>query len=228
MRGPANANTPSAHSAHKIAFATAAAALYFPRAVSVALCALFLFAFAGPKKIASDYISKSLSDDMLDPMTRYRSKRGSGFWVAVSGSGEVIGTVALEAANEIPEHGWTWIYGDGELRRMSVSSQWRDRGVAKALFVALLDEARQHDYRRVVLSTSSLQAQASTITYPRLGFTLVHSDLIGFGNLRANFFAFAVDGSKLTPATPPAEVSEFRLLAILRHLFAPTYRGRNS
>ena len=165
---------------------------------------------------------------MLDPMARYRSKRGSGFWVAVSGSGEVIGTVALEPANEIAEHGWTWVYGDGELRRMSVSSQWRGRGVAKALFAALLDEARQHDYRRIVLSTSSLQAQASAITYPRLGFTLVHSDLIGFGNLRANFFAFAVDGSKLTPATPPAEAAEFRLLAILRHLFAPTYRGRKS
>ena len=211
-----------------ITFAIFAASLYLPKAILCALCALGVFAIAGPRKIASDYISKSLSDDMLDPMVRYRSKRGSGFWVAVSGSGEVIGTVALEPANEIAEHGWTWIYGDGELRRMSVSSQWRDRGVAKALFAALLDEARQHDYRRVVLSTSSLQAQASAITYPRLGFTLVHSDLIGFGSLRANFFAFAVDGSKLTPATPPAEAAEFRLLAILRHLFAPTYRGSNS
>ena len=211
-----------------IAFAIFAASLYLPRTVACALCALGAFGFAGPRKIASDYIAKSLNDDMLDPMARYRSKRGSGFWVAVSGSGEVIGTVALEPANEIPEHGWTWIYGDGELRRMSVSSQWRGRGVAKALFAALLDEARQHDYRRIVLSTSSLQAQASAITYPRLGFTLVHSDLIGFGNLRANFFAFAVDGSKLTPATPPAEAAEFRLLAILRHLFAPTYRGRKS
>ena len=214
-----------------IAFATAAAALYFPRAVSIALCALFLFALAGPKKIARDYISKSLSDDMLDPMARYRSKRGSGFWVAVSGSGEVIGTVALEPANEIAEHGWTWIYGDGELRRMSVSSQWRGRGVAKALFAALLDEARQHDYRRVVLSTSSLQAQASTITYPRLGFVRVYSDLIGFGNLRANFFAYAVDGSTLT-ARPMLhdedDAAEFRPLEILRHLFAPTYRGAGS
>ena len=75
-----------------IAFAIFAPSLYLPKAILCALCALGVFAFAGPRKIASDYISKSLSDDMLDPMTRYRSKRGSGFWVAVSGSGEVIGT----------------------------------------------------------------------------------------------------------------------------------------
>ena len=214
-----------------IAFAIFAASLYLPRTVACALCALGVFAFAGPRKIASDYISKSLSDDMLDPMARYRSTRGSGFWVAVSGSGEVIGTVALEPANEIAEHGWTWVYGDGELRRMSVSSQWRGRGVARALFTALLDEARHHDYRRIVLSTSSLQAQASAITYPRLGFVRVHTDLVGFGSIRANFFAFAVDGSTLT-ARPMLhdddDAGEFRPLDILRHLFAPTYRGSSS
>ena len=202
----------------------------FLRAVSVALCALGVFAIAGPRKIASDYISKSLSDDMLDPMARYRSKRGSGFWVAVSGSGEVIGTVALEPANEIPEHGWTWIYGDGELRRMSVFPN----GAAEA---SRRRSSRRCSTRRATTTTGasccrrrrSRRRRAPSRTRGWASCASTPTSLVS-AHLRANFFAFAVDGSTLTPAMlhDDDDAGEFRLLAILRHLFAPTYRGSSS
>merc|ERR1711871_1890515 len=109
----------------------------------------------GPRKAASDYINKSLATDMADPIQHYVQPSRNGFWVAVvtaaacsredaetdptvedaSSESAIVGTVALEAADPTKEElGFRWQPGDAELRRTSVCSQARGRGVAQRLF----------------------------------------------------------------------------------------------
>jgi GNAT superfamily N-acetyltransferase len=55
---------------------------------------------------------------------------------------------------------------------MSVAVTHRGQGVSKLLMGAVVQFAAQGGFRRVVLSTSSMQATAVK-AYPRMGFNLV-------------------------------------------------------
>ena len=126
---------------------------------------VFLLGFL-PHTIASDYVGKSLAEDMRDPHARYCAKRAgkSGFWLAVGGGGEVVGTVAAEPPSHYDKDApWSGGGGGGsdvELRRMSVSESARGRGVSKQLFRELAGWCKLQGHTRVVLSTSSLQVSA--------------------------------------------------------------------
>ncbi|NWH74502.1 NAT8L synthetase, partial [Piaya cayana] len=59
-----------------------------------------------------------------------------------------------------------------ELKRMSVSKDFRGRGVARALCAEVLSFARARGYGAVVLSTSAVQVAAQRL-YESLGFRKV-------------------------------------------------------
>ena len=161
-------------------------------AFAVFLCSvLFLFVML-PELVAAKYISESLASDMLNLSQRYGAPADSNFWVAVAAiSQKVVGTVAVESPNcdgHDPSSPWNSAT-DLELRRMSVSSTVRGKGIAKQMFQTL--EAHciaQKNVQRIVLSTSSFQASAVQM-YPKLGFNLVKKVRLLCGLFTVYYFA---------------------------------------
>ena len=131
---------------------------------------------AAPRRIASDYITSCLEADMKDPMSHYDAAKKRQFWVAVDDvTGAVVGTVAAEDVSAPGTHGKEdgWVDGDAELRRMSVSPTVRGRGVGKLLFAQVKSFCEEQGFKRIVLTTTNLQADACNRLYPGLGFELV-------------------------------------------------------
>jgi len=62
----------------------------------------------------------------------------------------------------------------GELRRMSVASPWRSRGIARALAEAAVAHARTHGLISLQVTTTSAQPHARAL-YASLGFKEVKS-----------------------------------------------------
>lgn len=111
----------------------------------------------------NNYVSKCLHTDMADIPKFYLNARGSCFWVAES-EGEVVGIVGgLTVKN--PPLGREQL----QLFRLSVSSQHRGQGIAKALVRTVLQFARDQAYSDVVLETGAVQQGAVTLYYT-MGF----------------------------------------------------------
>ncbi|XP_059112735.1 LOW QUALITY PROTEIN: probable N-acetyltransferase CML1 [Peromyscus eremicus] len=110
-----------------------------------------------------EYVAKCLHTDMADITKSYLNARGSCFWVAESG-GQVVGIVGCLPVKN-PPFGRKQL----ELLHLSVSSQHRGQGMAKALVRTLLQFARDQGYSDVVLDTSVIQQGAETL-YLSMGF----------------------------------------------------------
>ena len=110
-----------------------------------------------------EYVAKCLQTYMVDITKSYLNVHGACFWVAESG-GQVVGIVAAQPVKDPP-------LGRKQLQlfRLSVSSQHRGQGIAKALTRTVLQFARDQSYSDVVLETSALQQGAVTL-YLGMGF----------------------------------------------------------
>lgn len=84
---------------------------------------------------------------------------GSCFWVAVL-DGRVVGIVAAQGREDD---------NTVELRRMSVDSRYRGKGIAKALGRRVLEFAMRNNYTAVVLGTTAVKLAAHKL-YESLGF----------------------------------------------------------
>ncbi|NP_001166920.1 N-acetyltransferase family 8 member 2 isoform X1 [Rattus norvegicus] len=109
-----------------------------------------------------NYVAKCLQADLADITKSYLNAHGS-FWVAESG-GQVVGIVAALPVKEPPS-------GRKQLQlfRLSVSSQHRGQGIAKALVRIVLQFARDQGYTDVVLVTGNMQYSAMSL-YQGMGF----------------------------------------------------------
>ncbi|XP_049990007.1 N-acetyltransferase family 8 member 2-like, partial [Alexandromys fortis] len=123
----------------------------------VLLC-LWLFVWHSCTK----YVSTCLQADLADITKSYLNARGS-FWVAESGD-QVVGIVGCLPVKNPP-------LGRKQLQlfRLSVSSQHRGQGIAKALVRTVLQFARDQGYSDVVLETSIVQYSALAL-YQAMGF----------------------------------------------------------
>ncbi|XP_076423186.1 N-acetyltransferase 8-like [Peromyscus maniculatus bairdii] len=129
--------------------------------VCIVFLLLFLRFLAGqPWK---NYVSMCLHTDMVDITKSYLNVSGAGFWVAESG-GQVVGSVAAQPVKDPPS-------GRKQLQlfRLSVSSQHRGQGIARALVRTVLQFARDQGYNDVVLATGLLQQGAVSLYYS-MGF----------------------------------------------------------
>ncbi|XP_011356475.1 N-acetyltransferase 8 [Pteropus vampyrus] len=115
----------------------------------------------------NQHVVKFSHTDMSDISKTYLSKRGSCFWVAES-EGQVVGMVAALPAEEP-----TLRKKQVELFHLSVASECRGQGIAKALVRTLLQFARDQGYSAVVLATSMLQVSALAL-YESMGFQKRH------------------------------------------------------
>ncbi|XP_073468354.1 N-acetyltransferase 8-like [Aquarana catesbeiana] len=114
------------------------------------------------RHVYGTYVADSLATDMMNICKYYLQRDGYCFWVAEL-AGEVVGMVAA-----IPPNSPT---GENqvELKRLSVPTKHRGKGIAKALCSTVIDYARKRGSSAVVLSTSLSQYDASKL-YLKMGF----------------------------------------------------------
>ncbi|XP_063807742.1 N-acetylaspartate synthetase [Pseudophryne corroboree] len=111
------------------------------------------------RKIILNHLEGALRTDMSDIEQYYMKQPGSCFWVAVL-DGKVVGIVAARGNEE-----------DNvvELRRMSVDSNYRGKGIAKALGRKVLEFSMVNHYSSIVLGTTAVKIAAHKL-YESLGF----------------------------------------------------------
>ncbi|XP_052030161.1 N-acetyltransferase family 8 member 2-like [Apodemus sylvaticus] len=109
-----------------------------------------------------NYVATSLQADLADITKSYLDVHGS-FWVAESGE-QVVGMVGACPVKDPPLR-----RKQLQLFRLSVSSQHRGQGIAKALVRTVLQFARDQGYSDVVLETSIVQYSALAL-YQAMGF----------------------------------------------------------
>ncbi|KAM9663161.1 N-acetyltransferase 8-like isoform 1-T1 [Morphnus guianensis] len=131
-------------------------------AVALVLAATWLLV----RSFSTSYVRQALSTDLCDITASYLRAPDSCFWVAEAG-GSVVGMVAVAPPQDPAERGVAL-----ELKRMSVSKDYRGRGVSKALCGEVLRFARARGYGAVVLSTSMVQVAAQRL-YEGQGFKKV-------------------------------------------------------
>eukprot|EP01060_Flectonema_neradi_P005166 TRINITY_DN13427_c0_g1_i1.p1 TRINITY_DN13427_c0_g1~~TRINITY_DN13427_c0_g1_i1.p1 ORF type:complete len:221 (+),score=19.54 TRINITY_DN13427_c0_g1_i1:143-805(+) len=138
--------------------------------------------FAGYK--FREYVNKSIATDLKDINAFYNIDRGSTMLVAEC-DGAIVGCVALDQKSSTV----------AELRRMSVSPACRGRGVASKLLYAIMNFAREQQYRSVILSTTEYQVAAMNL-YIKYGFSKVayHTEII----ISCNHLVFDLNSEQLT------------------------------
>ena len=107
----------------------------------------------------SSHIEYSFNDDMSDIYHYYHSAQSDAcFLVAIAKScNQIAGIVALDNHSGRVRNDMR--YG-AELRRMSVSTKYRNMGIGKKLLNAFEKYACEHHYTRMCLGTSSVQPDA--------------------------------------------------------------------
>uniref|UniRef100_A0A7R9YXN3 N-acetyltransferase domain-containing protein n=1 Tax=Chlamydomonas euryale TaxID=1486919 RepID=A0A7R9YXN3_9CHLO len=118
----------------------------------------------------------SMADDLGCIASYYTEERqgpGTGFWVAVSNSGDLLGCVGLQRRTE----------ERAEFRRLAVSLKARRMGIARALTAHAVAAARAAGVRTMFLSTSTAQHAACTM-YERDGWKVVSTKAVPVLDLR--------------------------------------------
>ena len=93
----------------------------------------------------------------------YYQKQGGNFWIALD-KGIVIGTVGLRNMGK----------KRGFLKRMYVSRKYRGKGIAKNLFLKLLDFAKKNKYKNIFAPTIEEMIAANKF-YQKQGFKRISS-----------------------------------------------------
>ena len=109
------------------------------------------------------FINSCLETDLESIEKSYMSNDGSHMWVA-EWNGKVVGMVGLI-------HNDSHKPGVAELQRMSVSPGCRRMGIARKLLDELLKHARDQQFEKVELTTTSAQTPAIRL-YKKYGFKL--------------------------------------------------------
>ncbi|XP_051756646.1 N-acetylaspartate synthetase [Ctenopharyngodon idella] len=135
------------------------------KSFTLTFCAPFILMGARyyySRKVILNYLDCALHTDMADIEAYYMKPTGSCFWVAVL-QGQVVGIVAAQGREDD---------NTLELRRMSVDSRFRGKGIAKALGRRVLEFAMLNNYSAVVLGTTAVKMAAHKL-YESLGFRRV-------------------------------------------------------
>ncbi|XP_063315917.1 N-acetylaspartate synthetase isoform X1 [Pelobates fuscus] len=111
------------------------------------------------RKIILNHLEGAHHTDLTDIQQYYMKQPGCCFWVAIL-EGKVVGIVAARGNEE-----------DNvvELRRMSVDSSFRGKGIAKALGRKVIEFAMLNHYSSIVLGTTAVKIAAHKL-YESLGF----------------------------------------------------------
>jgi len=129
----------------------------------------------GYEEEVGGYVQESLNDDLADINASYMDDPANHFWVADI-DGEVKGMVGVQWRSS----------QEAELRRMSVSSTARRRGIGLMLLETVEAFCRDRGHQRIQLTTVSLLAPAIAM-YQRFGFRLTGEET--YGRISAQHYA---------------------------------------
>ncbi|XP_033839158.1 N-acetylaspartate synthetase [Periophthalmus magnuspinnatus] len=132
------------------------------KSITLTCCAPFILMGARyyySSKVIHNYLDYALHTDMADIEAYYMKPTGSCFWVAVL-DGRIVGIVAAQGREDD---------NTVELRRMSVDSRYRGKGIAKALGRRVLEFAVRNNFAAVILGTTAVKMAAHKL-YESLGF----------------------------------------------------------
>jgi len=119
-----------------------------------------------PPALAADfqaYIERAIEEELGRIEDYYFRRDDQAFWVA--DTGPVVGMVGVEHHEREA----------AELRRMAVAAAHRRKGIGRELLGTAETFSREQGYRRMVLSTSQLQAAARAL-YEASGYRLVREE----------------------------------------------------
>jgi ribosomal protein S18 acetylase RimI-like enzyme len=105
------------------------------------------------------YIEESLATDLKNIETVYMLEPGSHFWCAANDT-DIAGIVAIKKITDEV----------AELRRMSVSDEFRHHGVATKLLKTAETFCVENNYSKIKLTTTNMQIPAVNL-YKKFGFT---------------------------------------------------------
>ncbi|AWO97535.1 N-acetylaspartate synthetase [Scophthalmus maximus] len=126
---------------------------FMSKSVALTCCAPLILMGARyfySRRVIQGYLDCALHTDMADIEAYYMRPTGSCFWVAVL-DGRVVGIVAAQGREDD---------NTVELRRMSVDSRYRGKGIAKTLGRRVLEFAVRNNYAAVVLGTTAVKLAA--------------------------------------------------------------------
>lgn len=131
----------------------------------IALFREFMWELAPPALGAQfqAYVERAIAEELGRIEEYYFAREGQGFWVA--DEGRVVGMAGVERHGE----------DCAELRRMAVEKDHRRKGIGRELLATAEAFCRDAGYRRIVLSTSELQAAAARL-YESSGYRLVREE----------------------------------------------------
>jgi ribosomal protein S18 acetylase RimI-like enzyme len=102
--------------------------------------ALYLQGLVGGARLADN----DLGLDIDDIPRAYPQDDGSGFWVAVNASGEIVGMIGVQQLDD----------NVGEIRRLRVRADCQRRGIGAKLVDTALSFCQDHGYLKVTLGTN--------------------------------------------------------------------------
>ncbi len=140
---------------------------------------------AGLEGEVEAYLRRSLEADLSDIDAHYLSDEGSHFWVAEL-DGRVVGMVGVQMLSS----------DEGELRRMSVASEARRKGIGRKLLETVVGFCEQAGYRRLTLSTVT-QLQPAIALYLSAGFRLTRQE--SYGSMTVQFYVKNLGGPVSCP-----------------------------
>jgi GNAT superfamily N-acetyltransferase len=97
--------------------------------------------------------------------------------------GAVVGTVGMKIPQLDMKGHFAGLRreGDVEMVRMNVAPRHQGYGISKLLLDEAIQFAREEDYKRIVLTSSSLNPVATSILYPKYGFKLLKEASVRLG-----------------------------------------------
>ena len=141
--------------------------------ISISIILVYL---ALPSLVALISCLKGLGKD-LDMTTGYFSTPKTAFFVATlrdedRSFGIVVGMVGIKLANTSTGGKFAGLrrVGDAELVRMNLDPEYQGLGISHQLMMAAINFSTEQGYKRIILTSSSLQHVATKILYPKYGF----------------------------------------------------------
>ena len=122
-------------------------------------------------------VSYESKPDLFNIESFYSGLKGN-FWIAVTSSEEVIGTIAIENLSS----------GNYALKRMFVRKDFRNQGIAQNLFKKILEWTKSNDAKNIYLSTHSKKSAAAVKFYKKNSFKEIEKNQVP-----ANFPIFEED-----------------------------------
>ncbi|KAF1331440.1 N-acetyltransferase cml2, partial [Globisporangium splendens] len=133
------------------------------------------------------YIKWSLETDMADIVGTYITPGGN-FWVATLEDGEIVGMIAYQKKEAD---------GEGELRRLSVKSEYKRFGLGKFLVAHLETWAKANGFKTVTLNTGTVMHDAIAF-YHKIGYTLTKIENTS-GHYELQYFEKSEGFSRVAP-----------------------------